>query len=128
MPARRDTEQQRAIRTAFENAGRPLSVDEVHRYAREHSPTLGLSTVYRAISRLSEDGTLVPVSVPGQPDRHELASSATEHHHHFHCESCDRVFDVHACPGGLANMLPSGFELTGHELSLKGRCIDCATE
>ncbi|MFI4893226.1 MAG: Fur family transcriptional regulator [Phycisphaerales bacterium JB058] len=126
MSLRRDTAQQRAIREVIETAGRPLSVHEIHTLAQDRSPSLGLRTVYRVINRLTDEGMLVPVTVPGQPDRHELATIAAKHHHHFHCESCDRVFDVDACPGGLSRMLPSGFELAGHELSLWGRCVDCA--
>ena len=126
MTHRRDTVQQRAIRDAIESAGRPLSVQEIHEHAAGEAPTLGLRTVYRTLTRLLDDGDIAPVSVPGQPDRYESAGVAAKHHHHFRCESCDRVFDVDACPGGFARMLPSGFELAGHELSLWGRCTDCA--
>jgi len=123
---RRDTSQQRAIRTAIESVGRPLSVQEIHELASEASPSLGLRTVYRVVNRLLEDGAIAPVVVPGQPDRYEPAAVAAQHHHHFHCERCDRVFDVDACPGRLGRMLPPGFKLAGHELSLWGTCSECA--
>lgn len=123
---RRDTSQQRAIRATIESVRRPLSVHEIHELAAEESSSLGLRTVYRVVNRLLEDGAIAPVVVPGQPDRYEPAAVAAKHHHHFHCEQCDRVFDVDACPGGLSRMLPPGFKLAGHELSLWGRCIDCA--
>lgn len=123
---RRDTSQQRAIREAVDSAGRPLSVHEIHDRASDTAPTLGIRTVYRVLNRLLADGDIAPVLVPGQPDRYEPAAVAAKHHHHFRCEKCDRVFDVDACPGGLRKMLPRGFTLTGHELSLWGRCADCA--
>ncbi len=126
MTNRRDTIQQRAVREAIEFAGRPLSVQETHSIAAQEAPSLGLRTVYRVVNRLLEDGVVVPVSVPGLPDHYELAKIAAEHHHHFRCESCDRVFDVDACPGGLSGMLPPGFKLSGHEVSLWGQCHDCA--
>lgn len=126
MTSRRDTAQQRAIRHAVESTGRPLSVQEIHELAAAEAPGLGVRTVYRAVSRLLDDGAVAPVVVPGQPDRYEPAAVAAKHHHHFRCESCDRVFDVAGCPGGLSRMLPEGFELTGHEVSLWGRCADCA--
>lgn len=126
MSLRRDTAQQRAIRQAIETAGRPLSVQEIHTLALEQTSSLGLRTVYRILNRLTEDGSVVPVMVPGQSDRYEPAAVATKHHHHFHCDSCDRVFDVGACPGGLNRLLPPGFELSGHELTLWGLCVDCA--
>ena len=127
MAPRRDTAQQRAIRHAVESARRPLSVGEIHEAASVRAPGLGVRTVYRVLARLLDDGEIVSVAVPGQPDRYEPASVAAEHHHHFRCESCDRVFDVGACPGGLSDMLPAGFELRGHEVSLWGRCDECAS-
>lgn len=126
MPQRRDTAQQRAIRDAVETAGRPLSVQEIHELAVEHSTGLGLRTVYRVLNRLLDDGAVVPVAIPSQPDRYESARVAATHHHHFRCEVCDRVFDVDACPGGLDRMLPAGFELAGHEVSMWGECDQCA--
>jgi Fur family ferric uptake transcriptional regulator len=127
MSSRRDTVQQRAVRRAIEHAGRPLSVQQTHEIALIDSPGLGLRSVYRILNRLIEDGVIVPVTVPGMPDHYELASVAAEHHHHFRCESCDRVFDVDACPGGLSRMLPAGFKLSGHEVSLWGSCAECAS-
>lgn len=127
MIQRRDTAQQRAIRNAIESAGRPLSIQEIHDHAFDDSPSLGLRTVYRVINRLLDDGDIAPVHVPRQPDRYEPAPIAAKHHHHFRCESCDRLFDVRACPGGLSRMLPKGFRLAGHELALWGQCADCAS-
>lgn len=125
---RRDTRQQRAIREAIESAGRPLSVQEIHELASAEVSSLGIRTVYRVIGRMVEDQDLAAVVVLGQPDRYEPAAVAAEHHHHFRCEDCDRVFDVHGCPGGLSRMLPEGFTLGGHELTLWGQCAECAPE
>lgn len=125
MTPRRDTVQQRAIREAIESAGRPLSIQEIFEAAEREAPGLGMRTVYRVVNRLLEDGFVAPVSVPGMADLYELATIAEEHHHHFRCESCDRVFDVSGCPGGLKRMLPKGFTLAGHEVSLWGQCADC---
>ncbi|MEM9066318.1 MAG: transcriptional repressor [Planctomycetota bacterium] len=124
---RRDTCQQRAIRNAIESEGRPLSVQEIRRIASAQVPTLGVRTVYRVVGRMLADGAIVPVVVHGQADRYEPAAVAATHHHHFRCEQCDRVFDVGACPSELSAMLPPGFELTGHEVLLWGRCVDCTS-
>ena len=77
---------------------------------------------------MEEDGVLVPVAVSGQPDRYELAEIAASHHHHFHCTVCDRMFDVDGCVGKLAGLLPKGFTLEDHELTLRGRCESCVIE
>ena len=122
---RRSTRQQDAIRAAIAAAKRPLSVQELHVAAEREVPGLGVSTVYRALRRLEDDGDITPVNIPGQPDRYELAEVAAQHHHHFHCTRCDRVYDVDACPGNLQQMLPEGFVLEDHELTLKGVCPRC---
>ncbi|MEM0982722.1 MAG: transcriptional repressor [Planctomycetota bacterium] len=123
---RRDTKQQRVIWDALEAAARPLSVNELHELAMAELDTLGLSTVYRTVRKWEEDGRIEPVLVPDQPPRYEPHAVAAEHHHHFHCEECDRVFDVDGCPGGLGSMTPPGFELREHHITLRGLCADCA--
>lgn len=103
-----------------------MSVQEVFAAASGAVAGIGLSTVYRTIRKLSERREIAAVALPGQPDRYELAQVAATHHHHFHCTACDRVFDIQGCVGGLDRLLPSGFQLHGHELTLVGVCGCCA--
>ena len=122
MTNRRETKQLQSIRAAIKDAGRPLSIEEIHQLASESIPSLGVRTVYRAVRRLQELEEIASVSVPGQSDRYELASVASRHHHHFHCTSCDRFFDIEGCPGGLERLVPEGFKLQHHDLTLSGIC------
>ena len=119
----RDTSQRRAIRQAVESAGRPLSASEILVTARRAVPGLGIATVYRAVRRMQEEGTLRQVDLPGDAPRYE--SSGKEHHHHFHCRSCSRVYEVEACPGQFAMQGPPGFSVEDHEVILYGRCPTC---
>ncbi|MBX3323351.1 MAG: transcriptional repressor [Phycisphaeraceae bacterium] len=122
----RMTRQRAAIEEAFAHAARPLSPQEVLAAASREIADLGLSTVYRTLRRLEEEGLIVPVDVPGEPPRYELKEAAAHHHHHFHCDSCGKVYDIHGCPSGLAGLLPPGFVLSGHTIVLHGRCAACA--
>lgn len=126
MSQRRDTKQQRVIWDAMETAGRPLSVNELFELSAERIESLGISTVYRALRRWEEEARIEPVLVPDQPPRYEPASVAADHHHHFHCESCDRVFDVEGCPAGLDALTPDGFVTHEHHITLVGLCDRCA--
>ncbi|MEM1182254.1 MAG: transcriptional repressor [Acidobacteriota bacterium] len=119
----RNTRQREAIKNAFEEVGRPISPAECLELAGASVPQLGQATVYRNIKRLVEEGFLRVVELPGEPDRYETAGK--HHHHHFHCRSCDRVFEVNSCPGGFAEVTPPGFELEDHELILYGKCSRC---
>ncbi|MDP9126182.1 MAG: transcriptional repressor [Pseudomonadota bacterium] len=119
----RATRQNTAIREAIEAAGRPLSPTEVLAEARRHVAALGLATVYRNLRALVDEGAIQVVTLPGEVPRYEVAQRG--HHHHFRCDACQRVFDVHQCPGDLAGLAPPGFAVSRHEITLYGLCSDC---
>lgn len=119
----RNTRQRNAIREAIAHSGRPLLPQEVLDAAHAAVPSLSLATVYRTLNALVAEGDLTTVSLPGESPRFEAAPQ--QHHHHFKCGDCQRVFDVHACPGDLGHLLPSGFEVQHHDLTLYGRCAEC---
>ena len=119
----RATRQNTAIREALAAAGRPLSPAEVLDEARRHVAALGLATVYRNLKALVDAGEIQVVTLPGEAPRYEPARR--EHHHHFRCDVCQRVFDVPQCPGDLAGLAPPGFSVSRHEITLYGRCSDC---
>ena len=125
MTIQRQTKQLEAIRQAFQVAERPLSIDELHQIGQTLVGSLGIRTVYRCVARLEAEGEVARVAIPGKSDRYELASVADVHHHHFHCSKCDRYFDVFGCPGGLSKIVPPGFNLQSHELTLIGLCDSC---
>ena len=120
----RNTRQRSAIREAIARAERPLLPQEVLVVAQQAVPGLGIATVYRNLKGLLEEGELQAVNLPGENPRFELAGR--QHHHHFQCRQCQRVFDVHACPGDLSRMAPQGFTVEDHDLTLYGSCKDCA--
>jgi Fur family transcriptional regulator, ferric uptake regulator len=119
----RKTRQRDAIRSVFQRTARPLGPQEVLSEAQAEVPGLGIATVYRTIKSLVEEGLLIPIDVPGQPTCYE--QSEMEHHHHFHCKKCDRVFDVEGCLAGISQLCPPGFRVDSHEIFLYGRCPQC---
>jgi Fur family ferric uptake transcriptional regulator len=119
----RSTRQRSAIRSAIEQAQRPLSPQEVLAAAQAEVPALGLATVYRNLKLLVDAQEVCTVTLPGDSPRYEAGRQA--HHHHFQCTACDRVFDVHQCPGNLAQLAPPGFRVERHELTLYGHCATC---
>jgi len=119
----RKTVQRDAIRNAFVEANRPLSPQEVLDGARVHVPKIGIATVYRTVKALTDEGWLAVVELPGEPQRYEV--SGKEHHHHFSCRACGRVFELHGCAGDFSRLAPKGFETDDHEIYLYGRCAEC---
>lgn len=121
--AQRNTRQKAAIRQVFLQSGRPMGPQEVLEEAAKEISGLGIATVYRNIKTLVEEGWLISVDLPGEPSRYEIAGK--EHHHHFHCRSCDKVFELPGCSLALKPHLPKGFTATAHEVIVYGTCAVC---
>lgn len=119
----RKTRQRDAIRSVFKRTERPLGPQEVLQEAQEDVPGLGIATVYRTIKSLVEEGLITPIDVPGQQTCYE--SAELEHHHHFHCRECGRVYDIDGCLPGISQMCPPGFRAEDHEIFFYGRCPEC---
>ncbi len=122
-PSARTTRQREAIRAGIEQAGRPLTPAEVLAAAQVQVPGLGIATVYRNLKLLEAEGHIRAVDLPGQAPRYEIEHHA--HLHHFHCQRCDRMFPIHACPGSIEQLAPQGFVVERHDLTLHGLCADC---
>ena len=123
---RRNTRQREAIRGALERARRPLAPAEVLTAAQRAVRSLSLATVYRTLQAMRHEGEIMAVDLPGEPARYELRHAAQTHHHHFRCDRCARVYDVPGCPPGIARLVPRGFRMRGHDLTIFGVCAACA--
>ena len=119
----RNTRQRGAIRRVFSAVHRPLSPAEVLMEAKADVPTMGIATVYRTIKTLVDEGEITSIDIPGEAPRYEIAHLG--HHHHFHCRTCDKVFEVDGCPADIQRLAPPGFVTDGHEVMLFGRCTSC---
>ena len=120
----RVTHQRNAIRQVLQNAGRPLSPHEIFDMAQRKVSGLGIATVYRNLKSLQEEGAIVAVELPGQPPRWEV--SPESHHHHFLCNTCDKLYEINACPEDLQHLIPDGYVLEDHDILLRGQCNDCS--
>ena len=120
---KRNTSQREAIREVMVRAARPLSTGEIFDLARARIARLGIATVYRTLKSLKEDGAIREVGLPGQPSRWELANK--DHHHHFLCRKCDKLFEIEGCLADLGTLLPPGYFMEEHSILLEGKCRDC---
>jgi len=120
---KRTTRQRSAISAVIAAAHRPLSPQEILDGAKNTLMAIGMATVYRNINSLVAEGLIQEVNLPGENPRFE--STGDDHHHHFQCKVCNRVFQVQGCPGSMKNLAPKGFMVERHELTLYGQCADC---
>lgn len=101
----------------------PMSANQLWSQLKRESAGIGIATVYRSLRKGVEQGELVAVEIESGSVRYEPANMT--HHHHFLCSSCSRAYDIEGCAKDLEHLLPSGFEMTKHEILLYGRCADC---
>ena len=113
--------QQMTVLRALGEADGPLSAREL--WNRLSGTGVGLATVYRALQRGVEEGTLESVEGLGGGVRYEPKDR--QHHHHFLCSDCDRAFDLVGCVEGLEFLVPDRFQMTRHEVVLFGTCDAC---
>jgi Fur family ferric uptake transcriptional regulator len=118
----RHTRQREAILHALGRAAGPLSPHQILIEAQEELPRLGIATVYRAVKNLADDALVATVCFADGSSRYELRKA---HHHHFHCGTCDRVYDIPADCSEAATHLPRGFAVERHEVVLFGQCPSC---
>jgi Fur family transcriptional regulator, ferric uptake regulator len=119
----RITKQRRAILDCLTKTTRPLSIEEILGEVISQVPTINLSTLYRNLKTLIVHGEVQVHELAGHPPRYTLARA--EHIHHFLCQSCDRLFTIPLCPKDINSMVPTGFVMYGHSITLNGLCKEC---
>lgn len=125
MTATRSTRQRDVISRVLRDAPGPLAVGEVLKLSQADLPGLGIATVYRTLKLLTEQRQIHPVLVDGET---LYEASGKGHHHHFSCQECGRVFTLHTCPVNIprGTVYEGGYVVLAHEVTLYGRCPECA--
>jgi len=124
--SRRRTEQRRLILEIIQQARGHLDADEIYQQARQRSPSISLSTVYRSLQLFKELGLVEEHQFDGMRRYYENAPRSK--HHHLVCLGCGRIFEF-KCPS--AERLKSrigkeeGFKVTDAKVHLVGYCPDC---
>ncbi|MEO6913215.1 MAG: Fur family transcriptional regulator [Candidatus Baltobacteraceae bacterium] len=111
---------------AEQGIGTHLAMADVHALARRRQPSIGFTTVYRALARLREMDLISEILLPGADSAYYEPSG--EAHAHFRCDVCGKVEDVNyrlnkRIVADLARK--QGVEIKEVLLSLHGRCSAC---
>jgi Fur family transcriptional regulator, ferric uptake regulator len=122
----RTTRQRAAVAAVFDELEGFHSAQEVHARLRTAGDPVGLSTVYRAVQALADDGELDSIRTDSGEALYRRCS--TQHHHHLVCRSCGRTVEV-AGPAveQWADRVAGehGFADVSHTLEIVGTCADC---
>jgi len=127
---RYSTRQQEAV-LAFlrSHAGESLTVDEIHHDLLDGRESVGKTTVYRSLERLSSEGSVVQVpDAEGGPARYCLVDGPVGSTC-LVCLACHRVFPL-ACEGLETFVhhvsVEHAFELEPRRTVLYGYCESCS--
>lgn len=126
-PARRQTRQRTAVAEALESHGEFRSAQEIYDMVRQRGDSVGLTTVYRALQAMAEDGQVdVIVRADGEAVYRQCSPS---HHHHLVCRSCRSTVeidapDVERWAADVASR--HGYRDVTHTVEVFGVCPRCA--
>jgi Fur family ferric uptake transcriptional regulator len=128
MKPHRTTKQKSIILEILRSSGRPIAAPDILAAAQAKVANINKTTIYRTLDRLVEDGTVEAIMLHEGVVHYELReeSDCGHHHHHFVCSECEKIFCVDGCVSSFEILLPKGFKLLSHDVTLRGLCRGCA--
>ena len=122
----RTTRQRAAVRAVFQDLDGFHSAQEVHQRLREGGDPVGLSTGYRAVQALADDGELDSIRTDSGEALYRRCSP--QHHHHLVCRVCGLPVEVagpavEQCADRVADEHNNTDD--NHTLEIFGTCAAC---
>ena len=96
---------------------------------RSRRPRVGRASVYRALEQLEQLGLVQRIEVCRGTAGYERVDPAGHHHHHAICRDCGRMVpfedpSLEKAIEGLNDRMQ--FEISEHDVVLRGRCDRCS--
>lgn len=124
----RTTPLRTALLKALLNKSEPVAVQDLLCTLEKIGLKPNQTTLYRQLDTLVEHGVVERVILNPKVQLFEIVH---EHHHHFVCEACDEVQNVHSDAVEKAfhkfekSLAQKGLSVQKHELTLFGACQAC---
>jgi Fur family ferric uptake transcriptional regulator len=94
-PRRRETRQGGIVRDALAESEGFRSAQDVYAVLRQQGDAVGLSTVYRHLQGLAENGDVDVIHTPeGETTYRFCGDAQRKHHHHLVCRVCGRAEEI----------------------------------
>jgi Fur family ferric uptake transcriptional regulator len=124
------TKAQRAVLGVLDGARTFLSAQEIHARLRSEGNAVGLTSVYRAVQALADDGSLDVLRTAGGESTFRRCDTRS-HHHHLVCRRCGATVEVEA--PGLERWLAAiarthRYDIDSHTLEVVGVCSRCTSD
>ena len=109
--------------------GKHLRAEEIYDILRERGAKVGLTTVYRQLSRLTEEGFARKTTTEGQGGCYSLLGAHCAEHYHLVCTECGAL--SHLSCDHVASLIHHikahhGFTVSPERTTLYGLCAACA--
>lgn len=124
----RTTKLRKALLEVLLEKREPLSAKDLLKELKCKGFKPNLTTLYRQLETLASHEVIEPLILDSRTQLFELKK---EHHHHFVCEGCEEVQDLHSEVIESAfhrfekQLKKSGLFIQKHELTFFGECQSC---
>ena len=127
QPAKRNTRQRGAVAALLDRVDGFHSAQDLHAMLRTDGERVGLTTVYRTLQAMADDGEVDVMRPPGGEHLYRRCSQG--HHHHLVCRSCGATVEVEGpaverWTRGIAE--EHGYAEVSHTLEIFGICARCS--
>jgi len=106
-----------------------MTAIEIDDQLRATNQAISRASVYRTLEQLEELKLVQRLEMGRGMASYERIEPSGEHHHHVVCENCGRVepFEDRGLERAIGRLEDRvGFEVSEHEVVLRGRCPRCA--
>lgn len=96
---------------------------------RRRDPPVGRASVYRALEQLEQLGLVQRIEICRGTAGYERVEPGGHHHHHAICRDCGRMvpFEDRSLERAIDKLSDRmDFDITEHDVVLRGRCERCA--
>ena len=100
------------------------TADEIYMSLRNVLPSISLGTVYRNLSKLSDDGKILKLSCDGA----DHFDGNIKQHYHLFCNVCHRVYDIDVPVFKDLDLIADkeyGGKVFSHNIMFYGICTKC---
>ena len=127
----RMTAQRKLILAALAESPDHPTAEEIYRQVQPKYPALNLSTVYRTLRWLEQEGLVNSRHFEGEPhqDRFDPVAVQGADHHHFRCRACNHIIEFDAPQLDHVRRMftgEHGGRVESASLVFYGLCADCA--
>ena len=88
----RRTKQREVILDILKESRNHPSAEEIYIKAKMFMPKISLSTIYRALKSLVNEGKIIEIKLQGE--NYSRYDYPLKEHQHFYCKKCKKIFDI----------------------------------